>query len=41
VTLEDRTVTLTGTVEQQYAQWRQILRDIYDTETGMAPGAAQ
>jgi hypothetical protein len=41
VTLEDRTVTLTGTVEQQYAQWRQILRDIYETETGMAPGAVQ
>lgn len=40
VTLEDRTVTLTGTVEQQYAQWRQILREIYETETGMAPGAA-
>jgi hypothetical protein len=40
VTLEDRTVTLTGTVEQQYAQWRQILRDIYETETGAAPGAS-
>jgi hypothetical protein len=39
VTLEDRTVTLTGTVDQQYAQWRQILREIYETETGMAPGA--
>lgn len=34
VTLEDRTVTLTGTVEQQYAQWRDILRQIYETETG-------
>ena len=39
VTLEDRTVTLTGTVDQQYAQWRQILRDIYETETGTAPAA--
>ena len=36
VTLEDRTVTLTGTVEQQYAQWRDILRQIYEKETGAA-----
>lgn len=34
VTLEDRTVTLTGTVEQQYAQWRDILRQIYEKDTG-------
>lgn len=36
ITLEDRTVTLKGTVEEQYAQWRKILRDIYLTETGQA-----
>ena len=34
VELEDRTVTLTGSVDQQYAQWRSLLRDIYLTETG-------
>ena len=36
ITLEDRTVTLKGTVKEQYAQWRKILRDIYLTETGQA-----
>ena len=34
VTLEDRTVTLSGTVVEQYGQWRAILKDIYQTETG-------
>ena len=34
MTLEDRTVTLSGTVEQQYGQWRDILRQIYEAETG-------
>ena len=29
IELEDRTVTLTGTVENQYQQWRDILKDIY------------
>ncbi|WP_317933448.1 hypothetical protein [Halioxenophilus sp. WMMB6] len=32
--LEDRTVTLTGSVENQYQQWRKMLRDIYQLETG-------
>lgn len=32
--LEDRTITLEGSVENQYDQWRRILRDIYDIETG-------
>lgn len=32
--LEDRTITLTGTVEEQYAQWREILSDMYAAETG-------
>jgi hypothetical protein len=35
--LEDRTVTLSGTVDQQYAQWREILQEIYRTETGAVP----
>lgn len=34
VQLEDRTVTLTGTVDQQYSQWRDILHQIYTKETG-------
>ena len=34
VTLEDRTVTLSGSVSEQYGQWRAILHDIYQTETG-------
>ncbi len=34
MTLADRSVTLTGTVEEQYVQWRALLREIYLTETG-------
>ena len=34
IDLEDRTITLTGTVEEQYEQWREILADIYAAETG-------
>lgn len=34
INLEDRTITLTGTVEEQYAQWREILADIYAAEMG-------
>lgn len=34
VNLEDRTITLTGSVEEQYSQWREILADIYAEETG-------
>jgi hypothetical protein len=32
--LENRTVTLSGSVNEQYGQWRQILKDIYSAETG-------
>lgn len=34
INLQDRTVTLTGTVKDQYWQWQQILREMYLTETG-------
>lgn len=34
INLEDRTITLTGTVEEQYAQWREILTDMYAAERG-------
>jgi hypothetical protein len=37
ITLEDRTVTLSGTVDDWYNQWRNLLRDIYITETGQIP----
>lgn len=34
INLEDRTITLTGSVEEQYDQWREILADIYAAEMG-------
>jgi hypothetical protein len=34
VELEDRTVTLTGNVNAQYQQWRQLLLEIYRNERG-------
>ncbi len=34
ITLDDRTITLSGTVEEQYAQWRDILADLYAEELG-------
>ena len=36
IELEDRTVTLSGTVNEQYGQWRRILKEIHATETGSA-----
>ena len=33
--LDDQTVTLTGSVEDQYEQWREILRKIYEEEVGL------
>ncbi|MEL0007253.1 MAG: hypothetical protein VW686_07950, partial [Luminiphilus sp.] len=32
IELEDRTVQLTGNVEDQYDQWRELLADIYAAE---------
>lgn len=34
IELEDRTVTLTGNVDEQYAQWRAVLAEIYRAEIG-------
>ena len=34
IELEDQTVTLSGNVEQQYGQWRELLADIYLAEIG-------
>lgn len=35
VELEDRTITLSGTVDNQYAQWRELLHEIYRADTGL------
>tara|TARA_R110000823_G_scaffold198080_2_gene329112 strand:- start:1592 stop:2821 length:1230 start_codon:yes stop_codon:yes gene_type:complete len=34
IELEDRTVMLSGNVDEQYAQWRELLADIYRAEIG-------
>lgn len=34
IELEDRSITLSGNVEDQYAQWRELLADIYRAEIG-------
>jgi hypothetical protein len=34
IELEDQTVTLSGNVEEQYAQWRAVLAEIYRIEIG-------
>jgi len=34
IELEDRTVTLSGNVQEQYAQWRTLLLEIYQAEMG-------
>ncbi|MEM0954103.1 MAG: hypothetical protein AAGI24_08175 [Pseudomonadota bacterium] len=35
IELDDRTITLTGTVQDQYDQWRELLRQIYKAEVGV------
>jgi hypothetical protein len=35
IELDERVVTLTGTVQEQYAQWKEILADIYANEVGL------
>ncbi len=37
VDVEGETIRLTGSAEQQYSRWRQLLRTIYARETGMLP----
>lgn len=42
ITLRDQTYTLSGTVEEQYAQWRGLLHDIYVAENaGATPALPQ
>ncbi len=43
VDIEGRTLELKGSAEQQYAEWRRLLRELYENETGLpatAPAAA-
>lgn len=42
VDVEGRTLKLTGSAEAQYAEWRRLLHDLYQEETGIAadPSAA-
>jgi hypothetical protein len=45
VEVEGRTLKLEGSAEAQYAEWRELLREIFVSETGLppepdAPGAA-
>lgn len=39
VDVEGRTLRLTGTAEEQYAEWRRLLHDLYREETGLVPTA--
>jgi hypothetical protein len=39
VDVEGRTLRLTGTAEQQYAEWRRLLHELYKEETGLVPTA--
>jgi hypothetical protein len=39
VDVEGRTLQLTGSAEEQYAEWRQLLKELYENETGL-PAAA-
>jgi hypothetical protein len=40
IALEDRSVTLSGTVETQYGQWREMLQRIYEQERTFPVNAA-
>ncbi len=41
LTLEDRLVTLTGSVDQQYKAWRTLISELYVLETEPDPNVAQ
>jgi hypothetical protein len=40
VDVEGRTLQLKGSAEEQYAEWRQLLRELYENETGMPAGTS-
>ncbi len=35
IELDDRTITLTGTVDNQYDQWKEILEELYRSDVGL------
>ena len=35
VDIEGQTAELTGSAEEQFIKWRELLREIYSTETGL------
>lgn len=35
VDIEGRTLQLKGSAEEQYAEWRRLLKDLYENETGL------
>jgi hypothetical protein len=37
IQLDDQTITLSGNVQDQYAQWRALLDELYETEIGSLP----
>jgi hypothetical protein len=41
IELEDRTVRLSGSAEDQYAQWRELMADLYATEMGELQDASE
>jgi hypothetical protein len=38
VEVEGRTLQLTGTAEEQFHEWRRLLKELYENETGLAVG---
>jgi hypothetical protein len=40
VDIEGRTLELRGSAEQQYAEWRRLLRELYENETGLPAATA-
>jgi hypothetical protein len=40
VDIEGRTLELKGSAEQQYAEWRRLLRELYENETGLPATAS-
>ena len=36
VEVEGRTLQLKGTAEEQYTEWRRLLKELYENETGVA-----
>ena len=40
VEVEGRTIRLQGSAEEQYREWRRLLKQIFAAETGFAPSPA-